>query len=75
MMRILLLLLILLPVTANANDWRDINTSVQKSGMDTPIHMAWGAVGYLVLDFYLNECGLSSLDGNKDGVPCESLCW
>ena len=25
--------------------------------------------------FYLNECGLSSLDGNNDGVPCESLCW
>jgi micrococcal nuclease len=24
---------------------------------------------------YLNECGLDSLDGNGDGVPCESLCW
>ena len=24
--------------------------------------------------FYLKECELSSLDGNKDGVPCESLC-
>ena len=24
--------------------------------------------------FYLNECGLSSLDGNNDGVPCEVLC-
>lgn len=24
--------------------------------------------------FYLNECGVSSLDGDKDGVPCEKLC-
>ncbi len=24
--------------------------------------------------FYLNECGLSRLDGDKDGIPCESLC-
>jgi hypothetical protein len=24
--------------------------------------------------FYLNQCGIGSLDGNKDGVPCEKLC-
>ena len=24
--------------------------------------------------FYLRECGLSRLDGDQDGVPCESLC-
>lgn len=24
--------------------------------------------------YYLEECGLSRLDGNGDGVPCESLC-
>jgi endonuclease YncB( thermonuclease family) len=24
--------------------------------------------------FYLRECGLASLDGDGDGVPCESLC-
>lgn len=24
--------------------------------------------------FYLNTCGISRLDGDKDGVPCESLC-
>lgn len=24
--------------------------------------------------FYLKECGLTMLDGDKDGVPCESLC-
>lgn len=24
--------------------------------------------------FYMNNCGLSRLDGDKDGVPCESLC-
>ena len=24
--------------------------------------------------FYLNSCGVSRLDGDKDGVPCESLC-
>lgn len=24
--------------------------------------------------FYLNECGVSSLDRDKDGIPCESLC-
>ncbi|BAI97453.1 hypothetical protein Sj15T_18890 [Sphingobium sp. TA15] len=23
---------------------------------------------------YLNECGLSRLDGDGDGVPCESIC-
>lgn len=25
-------------------------------------------------NFYLNTCGVSRLDGDKDGVPCESLC-
>ncbi len=25
-------------------------------------------------NFYLNECGLGSLDGNSDGVPCEAVC-
>ncbi len=24
--------------------------------------------------FYLNTCDVGSLDGNKDGVPCEKLC-
>src|SRR5690606_31416527 len=24
--------------------------------------------------FHLNECGNGRLDGDKDGVPCESLC-
>ncbi len=24
--------------------------------------------------FYLEECGLNRLDGDGDGVPCESLC-
>jgi len=24
--------------------------------------------------FYLQECGLERLDGDGDGVPCESLC-
>lgn len=24
--------------------------------------------------FYLTECGMASLDGNNDGVPCENLC-
>lgn len=24
--------------------------------------------------FYLTTCGVGSLDGDKDGVPCESLC-
>ena len=24
--------------------------------------------------FYLEECGITRLDGDKDGVPCESLC-
>jgi hypothetical protein len=24
--------------------------------------------------FYLQNCGLTRLDGDKDGVPCEILC-
>lgn len=24
--------------------------------------------------FYLTRCGVKTLDGNKDGVPCENLC-
>ena len=24
--------------------------------------------------FHLTQCGVSSLDGNRDGTPCESLC-
>ncbi len=25
--------------------------------------------------FYLRSCGLSRLDGDNDGIPCESLCY
>ena len=24
--------------------------------------------------FYFTQCGLSRLDGDRDGVPCETLC-
>jgi hypothetical protein len=24
--------------------------------------------------FYLTQCGVGSLDGNRDGVPCLTLC-
>lgn len=24
--------------------------------------------------FYLETCGLSRMDGDKDGIPCESMC-
>ncbi|MCB1484934.1 MAG: excalibur calcium-binding domain-containing protein, partial [Hyphomicrobiaceae bacterium] len=24
--------------------------------------------------FYLSVCGVKSLDGNHDGIPCNSLC-
>jgi hypothetical protein len=24
--------------------------------------------------FYLTQCGLSRLDGDGDGVPCDALC-
>lgn len=24
--------------------------------------------------FYLTQCGLTSLDRDKDGIPCESIC-
>lgn len=24
--------------------------------------------------FYLNKCGVSRLDRDKDGIPCESIC-
>lgn len=24
--------------------------------------------------FHLTQCGVSSLDRDKDGIPCESLC-
>ncbi|WP_199708141.1 excalibur calcium-binding domain-containing protein [Teichococcus wenyumeiae] len=24
--------------------------------------------------FYFRQCGLSRLDGDRDGVPCEQLC-
>ena len=23
---------------------------------------------------FLNVCGVSRLDGNKDGIPCEAIC-
>ncbi|WP_349262551.1 hypothetical protein [Geminicoccus sp.] len=25
--------------------------------------------------FYLSQCGLRRLAGDRDGVPCESICW
>ena len=24
--------------------------------------------------FYLNQCGLKQIDGNRDGIPCSGLC-
>jgi hypothetical protein len=25
-------------------------------------------------NFYLHQCGVKTLDGNADGVPCDDLC-
>lgn len=48
---------------------------------NTPINSACGNKHYCrqmtsceEAKFYLTQCGVSSLDGNSDGVPCESLC-
>jgi hypothetical protein len=24
---------------------------------------------------YLNDCGVTKLDRDHDGIPCESICW
>ena len=24
--------------------------------------------------FYLNQCGVTRLDRDKDGIPCETIC-
>ncbi|MGV7235532.1 MAG: thermonuclease family protein, partial [Nitrosomonadaceae bacterium] len=52
-------------------------TAVQKTGTD----FTCGSKQYCKemtscaeAKFYLSECGLSGLDGNNDGVPCEALC-
>ena len=25
-------------------------------------------------NFYLNQCGVGRIDGDGDGIPCESIC-
>jgi endonuclease YncB( thermonuclease family) len=47
----------------------------------TPLSMACGNKKYCnqmtscdEAKYYLTQCGVKRLDGNSDGVPCESLC-
>lgn len=30
--------------------------------------------GYQDAKFYLESCGIKNLDGEKGGIPCETLC-
>nr|WP_245818458.1 thermonuclease family protein [Roseomonas rosea] len=55
--------------------------SPQRSSPATPSGFICGAKRYCremtscaEARFYLSHCGLSRLDGDRDGVPCESLC-
>lgn len=58
--------------------------SIQTSGTDDPTTAGGFTCGGKTTcgqmsscaeaEFYLNTCGVSRLDGDKDGVPCESLC-
>ncbi len=59
-------------------DWRRGERSVVKPGSLNP---KCGSKRYCremssceEAMFYLRECGLTRLDGDSDGVPCESIC-
>ncbi len=56
--------------TATPNQSSSGNSSFTCAGKTTCGQMSSCAEA----QFYLNSCGVSRLDGDKDGVPCETLC-
>lgn len=76
-----------LPITDQVPPWewrRGVKTNDQAKGEDQaepPQKFTCGTKRYCKemisceeAEFYLKECGLTSLDGDGDGVPCEVLC-
>jgi endonuclease YncB( thermonuclease family) len=64
-------------------EWRRAGVKAEKPLPETPPKAAYdcGAKRYCnqmssceEAKYYLEHCGLSRLDGDKDGIPCESLC-
>jgi endonuclease YncB( thermonuclease family) len=76
-----------LPEAENVPPWewrngKNQTTTVPKNGINNPSKQTSCGnkqyCGHMTsceeAKFYLNSCGLSRLDGDSDGVPCESLC-
>jgi hypothetical protein len=56
-MKTLLLFILLIAVPAHANDWRDLNTEIERSGWDTPLHVAVGVGTSLLVHKYSGLTG------------------
>ncbi|MEK6482018.1 thermonuclease family protein [Catalinimonas sp. 4WD22] len=62
-------------------EWRHGGVKAEKPTQTMPKAYDCGAKRYCKemtsceeAKYYLEHCGLTRLDGDKDGVPCESLC-
>jgi endonuclease YncB( thermonuclease family) len=65
-------------------DWRKTHPYQEPASAPTaatPLGMSCGSKKYCnqmtscdEAKYYLTQCGIKRLDGNGDGVPCESLC-
>jgi len=50
-----LLLVGLLATGGHCNEWRDLNTNIEKSGLSTPMHIGAGMIGSALTYHYLPD--------------------
>ncbi|MDH3976703.1 MAG: thermonuclease family protein [Deltaproteobacteria bacterium] len=60
-------------------EWRKRKREKKSSGNTTDFNCGqkrrcWQMGSCEEAMFYLNTCGVTSLDGDRDGVPCEKIC-
>ncbi len=61
--------------TINQSIKKSVSTTAPSSGFECSGKSRCGQMSNCAeANFYLNKCGLSRLDRDHDGVPCESIC-
>jgi len=60
--------------SASAKNETPVQNSDSSSGTCAGKHLCGQMTSCKEAYFYLNTCGVSSLDRDKDGIPCETIC-
>ena len=74
MKKIFILMLLLFVSLSFGNSKKDTNKSNDKKEQCKEKKYCKDMKSCKEAIFYLNQCGVSRLDRDKDGIPCETIC-